>query len=151
MVCGIIKSGDRLEWMVEKCTELGVSGIYLVPTTNSERVKINLDRMQRTAIAALKQSHGAWLPEIRQISWKEVLDLKGEKWIAAIAENAQPISNLTAPEVCLIGPEGDFTQTEIQEAIHAGYKPVTLGKTVLRTETAVIALAASIQLRTVSG
>lgn len=148
IACGIIKSSDRMEWMVEKCTECGVKTIYFVATQASERTRLNLDRLKKTGIAALKQSHGAWLPQLEEISWKSLLSMQTpEKYIAALGEtpgihlhNLKPIS--TTDRMVLIGPEGDFTAEEVQQAQAAGYSLLSLGALVLRTETAAMVIAA---------
>ena len=148
LACGIIKSSDRMEWMVEKCTECGVKGIYFVATQASERTRLNLDRLRKTSIAALKQSHGAWLPQLEEVNWKTLLALPlSDKYIAALGET--PGSNLqqlqpidSADRLILIGPEGDFTSEEVQQATAAGYKLLSLGSLVLRTETAAMVAAA---------
>ncbi|MDA9214213.1 RsmE family RNA methyltransferase, partial [Bacteroidia bacterium] len=57
LVLGILKSSDRMETVVEKCVELGINTIHLMPSENSERKKVNLDKLHKTAIAAMKQSH----------------------------------------------------------------------------------------------
>lgn len=146
----ILKSGDRMEWAVEKCTELGVSSMVFFQSQNGERGKANLARMQKVAVSAMKQSHGAWMPEISQLSWKEVLEAKtvGGRYIAYCGEQQKiPVSAVSLPAAILIGPEGDFSKVEINEAIEAGWKPLDLGSQILRTETAVVAISAALRLR----
>lgn len=142
LAVGIMKSSDRMEWMVEKCTELGAANIYFVKTTNSERSRLNTEKLKKTAIAALKQSHGSWLPLVAEVTWAQVLSNQSQgKYIAAIdAALALELKNVSLkPEsIFLIGPEGDFTGKELQEAIHSGYQPIGLGSHILRTETAAI-------------
>jgi 16S rRNA (uracil1498-N3)-methyltransferase len=150
-VCvSILKSGDRMEWAVEKCTELGVSSMVFFQSQNGERGKINLARMQKVAVSAMKQSHGAWMPEILQYSWKEVLEANkmGDRYIAYCGEREKfSVSSISLPGTILIGPEGDFSKAEIEEAIQAGWKPLDLGTQILRTETAVVAISAALRLR----
>lgn len=144
-VCtGMIKSSDRMEWMVEKCTELGVAALYFVKTRKSERDRLNSEKLQKTAIAALKQCHRTWLPQTGEISWADILKMLGGRYIAAIPRNSkpQPYIPLKSPHTLLVGPEGDFTSEELEAAIKSGFIPVTLGSAVLRTETAVVAAVA---------
>lgn len=148
LACGIIKSSDRMEWMVEKCTECGIKGLYFVATQASERTRLNLDRLRKTSIAALKQSHGAWLPQLEEVNWKTLLSLPfSEKYIAALGETPGELLQQLKPiegadRIILIGPEGDFTSEEIQQAAAAEYKLLSLGSLVLRTETAAMVAAA---------
>jgi len=151
IACGIIKSTDRMEWMVEKCTEMGISSIVFFDGQKSERNKLNLERMQKIAIGALKQSHGAWLPNIELLKWKDILKLEiKNKWIAKVEVGVESLpltfSNPAEAHLLLIGPEGDFSETEFNDCIGLNFKPVMMGKNVLRTETAVIAAAASFYL-----
>jgi 16S rRNA (uracil1498-N3)-methyltransferase len=139
-----------MEWAVEKCTELGVSSMVFFQSQNGERGKINLARMQKVAVSAMKQSHGAWMPEILQYSWKEVLEANkmGDRYIAYCGEREKfSVSSISLPGTILIGPEGDFSKAEIEEAIQAGWKPLDLGTQILRTETAVVAISAALRLR----
>lgn len=146
----ILKSGDRMEWAVEKCTELGVSSMMFFQPQNGERGKINLGRMQKVVVSAMKQSHSAWMPEIGQCSWKEVLRVsEGEaRYIAHCGELEKvSVSSVELPGVILIGPEGDFSKVEMDEAMNAGWIPLDLGSQILRTETAVVAISAALRLR----
>jgi 16S rRNA (uracil1498-N3)-methyltransferase len=70
---GILKNSDRMEWAVEKCTELGLREMIFLHTQNSERSKINLDRLTKTAISAIKQSHTSYLPRITDLNFKEFI------------------------------------------------------------------------------
>lgn len=147
MICGMIKSGDRMEWLVEKCTEFGVKAVFFVKCANSERGTVNTEKLKKTAIAALKQSHGVWLPEIAEISWANVLKQDGNKFIAAISGGKSLQGAWTGKDVFLVGPEGDFNQSEMEEAVKAGYQKISLGERILRTETAVLAIAANFAVR----
>lgn len=143
---GIIKQADRLEWLVEKCTELGVKRISFMQTHNSEKQRINLERLQKISIAALKQCHGYRLPEIGTAAWANVLKEKHTNRLIChchteiqqpkAAENA-----LSGDCLVLLGPEGDFTQAETEQALAAGFHYYTLGPLILRTETACMAIA----------
>lgn len=147
VACGIIKSGDRMDWVVEKCTELGVSEILFLKTDNSERAVVNTERMLKVAIAALKQSHGAWLPVIKSDHFQSLLQNDAEvKLITMLHQDSKPISEMNLHDSVLIavGPEGDFSDNEKSRLLDNGFLPVSLGHSVLRTETVCIAAAAYI-------
>lgn len=149
VACGIIKSGDRMDWIVEKCTELGISEILFVKTDNSERAVINTDRMQKVAISALKQSHGAWLPAIQLVNFQSILKSEASvKLITMLNQQSKPISEIDLGDsvIIAVGPEGDFSDAEKNDLLEGGFLPVTLGNSVLRTETACIAAAAYVAL-----
>ena len=150
-VCvAILKSGDRMEWAVEKCTELGVSSVVFFPSDNGERGKVNLQRMQKVAIAAMKQSHGAWLPNLSQSNFSDVLLGGGDmrKYMAYCGDSEKVnIAGVTLPASILIGPEGDFSPRELMLATESGWIPLDLGSQILRTETAMIAISAALRLR----
>ena len=150
-VCvAILKSGDRMEWAVEKCTELGVSGVIFFQSDNGERGKVNLARMHKVAIAAMKQSHGSWLPEIIQSSFAQALGAAtvGKKYIAYCGEAEKVgVSEIELPACIFIGPEGDFSPKELKLAMDAGCVPLDLGIQILRTETAMVAISAALRLR----
>jgi len=140
------KSNDRYEWFVEKAVEIGISEITPVICAHSERKIIKLDRMERVAIAAMKQSLKSWLPKINQAlplaAFLENEMQSGLKAIAHCAEGPKErLAKLLVPRkdyTILIGPEGDFSSEEVKEAIAAGYQAVNLGQQRLRTETAAL-------------
>lgn len=149
---------DRLEWAVEKCTELGVSSITLLDADRVEYPKVKIDRLERLALAALKQSKQAWLPGIigltrlpEALAKNSHYPLKCIAWLGPETRSlATLLKDTTAAEqgldvVICIGPEGDFTDDEVQLALDKGYAPISLGPTVLRTETAAVAVAAQVQ------
>ena len=147
---GIIKSSDRMEWMVEKCTELGVTAISLIKTKQSERGNINIARLEKVAIAAMKQSHGCWLPAIRQMDWNTLLKSRQNAKYFASLESGDMLHWKTICAIdprqntlAVVGPEGDFTTDEIEQLKSSGFEPVSLGNSILRTETAVVAMAAA--------
>jgi len=138
------KNIDRIEWFVEKSTELGIEEISFIQCHHSERKTINIERIQKKAISALKQSGQAWLPRINpMVAFEQIIQLPSpDRFIAHVDQDnsrhlkeARPNGNYTV----LIGPEGDFTKEEIREAIRHGFQKIGLGKSVLRTETAGIA------------
>jgi 16S rRNA (uracil1498-N3)-methyltransferase len=138
------KMNERFEFFLEKCTEIGITEVTPIITTNSERKKINTDRWQKIILAAAKQSQSPYLPKLNNLQkFSEFIKQKrhGDKFIAHCEEDhdKQYLKDLLsdAKEICiLIGPEGDFTQEEINFAKGQQYKPISLGKSRLRTETA---------------
>jgi 16S rRNA (uracil1498-N3)-methyltransferase len=140
------KSSDRTEWFVEKATEIGVQEISFIQTHHSERSRMNVERIQRVAISAMKQSGQVWLPEIHDLTdFKSFLKREADQKFIAYVENEKPVPHLIHQAVkhkhylILIGPEGDFSQVEIHEAIKSGFNHINLGVNVLRTETAALA------------
>ena len=138
------KNADRMEWLMEKAIEIGICSLTFLQCDHSERTHLNLDRLQRLAIAALKQSQTTWLPELRMIKFTEFIqqnaDIQADKFIAWCDENNQR-QLVSAPRnhsemILLIGPEGDFSPEEIAAARESGYVEVKLGDRRLRTETA---------------
>lgn len=138
------KNADRMEWLMEKAIEIGICSLTFLQCDHSERTHLNLERLQRLAIAALKQSQTTWLPELRMIKFTEFIqqnaDIQADKFIAWCDENNQR-QLVSAPRnhsemILLIGPEGDFSPEEIAAAREAGYVEVKLGDRRLRTETA---------------
>lgn len=137
------KNMDRMEWMVEKCTEVGVNKISFIQCQTSERKKLNLDRLFKIAVNAMKQSQQAWLPELVGISElsKFLADCtEPDRFIANVDEtNPHHLSAMAKPKghyAILIGPEGDFVEHELDMAQGAGFVRTSLGPTRLRTETA---------------
>ena len=137
------KSQERFEWFLEKATEIGVDEISPVICERAERTRIKFERSQKILIAAMKQSGRALLPRLNpEIPLNEFLELATAdiKLIAHCETSGGQYINL-APKsgqrwIILIGPEGDFTQAEIQAALHKEYSEISLGEAVYRTETA---------------
>jgi 16S rRNA (uracil1498-N3)-methyltransferase len=139
------KNNDRMEWFIEKVTEIGIKKINFIKTENSERKKINLDRFKKIAISAMKQSKQFYLPEISNIvSLKEFLvqNRNHQKYIAHCEKvKKKHIANISLdnkPIIILIGPEGDFSKKEINDAILKKFTPISLGHQRFRTETAAL-------------
>jgi len=141
------KNPDRMEWLVEKAVEIGVSQITFIICDRSERKHVDLSRLHRIAIAALKQSQGTWLPELETTSFSQFLNetnqLSADKFIAYCEDKAQAIEvgNIEFQHekaIFLIGPEGDFTPQEFFSAQEAGFQQLSLGEKTLRTETAAL-------------
>jgi 16S rRNA (uracil1498-N3)-methyltransferase len=136
------KNSDRTEWFVEKAIEIGVDKITFLLCQNSERKKINLERIQKIAIGAMKQSQQAWLPEIMDMKkfTEAIKESAEQKFIGVVdIENPLHLKQLAAPEknyFILIGPEGDFRPDEVDIALKTGFKKISLGPNRLRTETA---------------
>lgn len=141
------KNIDRLEWFLEKATEIGIDEITPIICDRSERKIVKEERLEKVVTSAVKQSLTAYHPEINAaISFKDFIakGIADDKLIAhCISENDRnTITELIQPHgryLVLIGPEGDFTPKEIELALQSGFKPVTLGNTRLRTETAGLA------------
>ncbi len=139
------KNMARFEWVIEKAVEVGVDEIVPLKTEHSERVFIKSDRLMRIALSAAKQSKALFLPLIHELqSVNEALKFEADfKWIAncKTAEKAPilSLSKSTGSQIIFIGPEGDFSQEEIDLAVTLGFKEVSLGEKRLRTETAAIA------------
>ena len=136
------KNSDRMEWMVEKLSEIGVDQITFIQTEHSERKKLRLDRLEKKAISAMKQSGNPWLMGINPvINIDEFLksDSSNEKFIAHVDPGHTYLSSLASPKTSttiLVGPEGDFNLNELEEAISNEYRPISIGNNTLRTETA---------------
>lgn len=141
------KNIDRLEWFLEKATELGIEEITPVICDRSERRVVKEDRLSKVITSAVKQSLQAYHPVLNPtVSLTDFLNKQRDsvKMIAHCidGEPRQFISEIVDPGqhyTLLIGPEGDFSPAEIELALEKGYKPLTLGNTRLRTETAALA------------
>lgn len=148
------KNFDRIEWFIEKATEMGIEEISFIECTRGERNKINLDRCIKTAVSAMKQSKQWWLPQINNIViFQKFLETTAHsnatKLIAWCETDKQELIlkhiNTSAPSkhlIFLIGPEGDFTENEILQAQQNRFIPVSLGAGILRTETAALYVCA---------
>lgn len=149
------KNLDRMEWFVEKAVEIGIDEISFLKCARSERKELKLERLEKIAVSAMKQSLKAYLPKLNElISYKQFLadfDTDQATYIAHLEKgNRQDLKQINTSEkkqVCvLIGPEGDFTPEEIEEALVKGMKPVTLGESRLRTETAALVACHTLNL-----
>ena len=151
MLMAILKAGDRMEWACEKITELGVTQFTLFQSDHGERGRVNVERLQKVALSAMKQSHGAWMPQIKVVTFKEAMEMAKHlacKYIAYCGEGEKAgMAEVKLPAAVMIGPEGDFSVKEIETAQNQGWKPLDLGEQILRTETAVVAVAAALRLR----
>lgn len=137
---------DRMEWVVEKLTEIGVNRIVPLRCRHSERKELKRERLEKIAVSAMKQSLKATLPTIDEMTdFKRFVSETGtsQRFIAYCDDTIS--RKLLAKEykayddtTILIGPEGDFSQEEIRLALDSGFRPVTLGDNRLRTETAAV-------------
>lgn len=135
------KNNDRLEWFLEKATEIGIDEITPIICHHSERKLIKEDRLKRIILSATKQSLKSKVPVLNTaISLKEFLKTKytASCFIAHCEEqNKTSLQSVVAQNsLVLIGPEGDFSPTEIGLAIQNDFTPISLGNSRLRTETA---------------
>ena len=153
LVISPTKQSDRMEWMLEKSIELGIDEISFIETQHSEKAKINMDRLRKISISAIKQSHHYKLPIINDIiKFNEFIkyDRHGIKAIAhCYPSDKMTIGELTSINesnyTVLIGPEGDFSETEIKIAQQNNYKTLDLGNSRLRTETAGLYVCAALK------
>ncbi len=148
------KNINRTEWFVEKATEIGIDEITPLLCEHSERKHMNRSRTEKVMIAAMKQSLKFWLPKLNPvISFREFIakPVSGQKFIAWLdPENKTTLLKKAYipgnDATILIGPEGDFSLPEVEQAISAGYIPISLGENRLRTETAALVACHTINL-----
>lgn len=149
------KNSDRMEWMLEKCTEIGFHELHFFHSKHSERSFLKMDRMEKKLIAACKQSKQTRKPKIHSVrKFDELVQDKRfgnfQKFIAYVDDqHTHHLFDAALPNrnyLIFIGPEGDFDPMEIQMAREAGNIPVSLGKSRLRTETAGLAAVQMLQL-----
>ncbi len=140
------KNMDRIEWFVEKAVEIGIERISFFFGQHSERRVLKLERLEKIAIAAMKQSLQSFLPRLDEaVSFGELLKTVDEpqRFLAHLPTSGPPapLTSRATPNgqyAVLIGPEGDFSDKELQQALDAGFRMVTLGTNRLRTETAAL-------------
>lgn len=139
------KNMDRLEWFVEKATELGVDRITLLQCKNNERKVVKMERLEKIALSAMKQSQRFYLPILDELTpLSEFIDRYPEGAVAhcydheSIPTEKTKVLSLQTNGPILIGPEGDFSLAEVLLAIKKGYTTIDLGKNRLRTETAAL-------------
>lgn len=145
------KNIERLEWFLEKATEIGIDEISLMICQRSERKEAKVDRLAKIITSAIKQSVKAYHPVLNEpLTFAKLVKTSfvGQKFIAhcgqgervALKDHIKPFGRY----LVLIGPEGDFTPMEVTEALNNDFKAISLGESRLRTETA--ALAACFEL-----
>ena len=136
------KNADRIEWFVEKAVEIGVDEISFILCKNSERKVINLERVEKIAVSAMKQSQQARLPKINEVvPFQKILNSPLDQKFIAYVDSSNPkhlqsAAQLNKKYLILIGPEGDFSNEELELATQHGFEKVSLGTNRLRTETA---------------
>lgn len=150
----LLKNASRFEWFLEKSTELGVSEIVPLKSARTEKQQFRVDRMKSILESALIQSQQVWMPILHEPqsfdSWVE--NAQADQKFIAHCENSKKskLSEMmkmnSSSQLILIGPEGDFTDEEIQLAIKYHFVAVELGDNRLRSETAAIAAAAVLKL-----
>ena len=151
---GRLHDAARLEWLVEKATELGATEIVLLDTERVQRTRYRMERLHAKALAATKQSARAYLPQLREDSFEEAV-AKTEDAVRLIAHCYEDLARAplagfaaqTQPMALFIGPEGDFTREEVVLAEAHQCHAVSLGSARLRTETAAVAALALLALR----
>lgn len=139
------KNLDRVEWFLEKATEIGIDEISLIICQRSERKEAKVERLDKIITSAIKQSIKAYHPVLNApVNLTQFLKqpFDGQKFIAH-CDDGEKISLAQSIEkngryLILIGPEGDFTPAEVDAALQNGYKAITLGESRLRTETAAL-------------
>jgi len=140
---GLLKNSSRMEWMLEKLTEIGVRRIIPLRCQRSERKRVNLERWNKILLSAMKQSIRKYLPILEEPS--TVSDLVKStnsefKYIASFGPGVPELvsQKLKANPIIMIGPEGDFDTDEMDLAMKEGFRRVNLGQSRLRAETAAI-------------
>lgn len=151
------KMAERIEWLVEKATEVGVDTLSLLDCQFSERRQMKLPRLEKILISAMKQSRKAWMPELQGMQpFNQFIKshTEGRRYIAHCYDEV-PRTNLfdhlrsgnpVDDALVMIGPEGDFSIDEVRQAVAAGFVSVDLGQSRLRTETAGLAAVMMMQL-----
>lgn len=138
----LVKNSARFEWFLEKATEVGVSEIIPLLCDRTEKDKFRTDRLQNIIVSALLQSQQSRMPVLHEpTAFNDVIATASaeDKFIAHCLEwDKQQLGAVAAnrSSIILIGPEGDFTPAEVEAAFTQGFRPVALGNTRLRTETA---------------
>lgn len=148
------KNNDRLEWFLEKATEIGIDEITPIICSNSERKIVKTERLQKIIQSAMKQSLQMVLPKLNEpVKLNDFLktNFSGTLCIAHCEKNKEKkllkktVAN-SEKIIILIGPEGDFSTKEIELALQKNYIPISLGESRLRTETAALAAVHTVSL-----
>ena len=153
----LLKNSNRFEWFLEKATEIGINEIVPIICKRTEKQKFREDRMQNILVSAMLQSQQCWLPVLHKpidyelIFKAEEIIHASQKFIAHCIEDqkrnlADLVNESLSSQIILVGPEGDFTNEEVQLAIHNHFDAVSLGETRLRAETAGVAAAIILKL-----
>lgn len=149
------KNVERIEWLAEKCTEIGMDSLISLLCRYSERKQIRTDRLEKIVLAAAKQSLSAYLPEVRDMMPVEDVIRSAREQRRFIAHSSpwtdkkilrdELRASSPASTIVLIGPEGGFTDDEVRLAMDHGFVPVSLGDARLRTETAAVVACTLVQ------
>ena len=139
----LIKSQSRIDWMVEKLTEIGINEISFITSKNCERKKLNYDRLNKKIISAAKQCNSLFLPKVNEIiSLDQFLDKtknNDNKFFADLeSKNKLKTYGDNLNSLLIIGPEGDFTKEEKEKIKGFEFRSITLGNQILRSETAAV-------------
>lgn len=134
------KNMDRIEWFLEKAVELGLTKLTFLKCENNERNSVNLDRLQKIAISAMKQSKRYFLPEIENlIPFNQFVTNNPNGYIGHCYDGEKiTLTEINKNKPFLIGPEGDFSKSEVDMALKNGYSAVHMSDFRLRTETAAL-------------
>jgi 16S rRNA (uracil1498-N3)-methyltransferase len=134
------KNMDRMEWLIEKATEIGLNKLTFLKCDHNERSQLKLDRLEKIAIAAMKQSKRYYLPEISDlVPFQTFIQACPNGYIGhCYPAEKTPLNDASEKKVFLIGPEGDFSEKEVEFALKHGYQAVSLSDFRLRTETAAL-------------
>ena len=139
----LIKSQRRIDWMIEKLTEIGINEISFITSQNCERKKLNYDRLNKKIISAAKQCNSLFLPKVNEIiSLDQFLNKTkniNNKFFADLeSKNKLKIYGDNLNSLLIIGPEGDFTEEEKEKIKGFEFRSITLGNQILRSETAAV-------------
>ncbi len=149
------KNISRFEWFIEKAVEIGIDEITPVQCEHSERIRIKKDRLEKIIISAMKQSRQVWMPRLNElVELNTFLDNDSyqqcQKFIAYVSKDHENLLKQRYVKgnntIILIGPEGDFSTSEIKRATQQNYEPISLGENRLRTETAALVACNTIVL-----
>jgi len=147
------KNIERIEWFAEKATEIGIDKFSPILCRYSERKEIKTARIEKILVSAMKQSQKAYLPELDEMeSFSSFIKkpFDGKKYIAHCYDSKKnlikDVYNKGKNALILIGPEGDFSEQEVQEALSLGFEPISLGDSRLRSETAALVACHTIHL-----
>ena len=147
------KKLDRMEWFVEKATEIGIDRFTPLNCRFSERKHLNATRLEKIMVSAMKQSQKSRLPQFDEmIKFEEFIKqpFSGQKYIAHCYDSPkEPLTQIckkNTDTLILIGPEGDFSEEEVAKSIEHGFTPISLGESRLRTETAAFVACHTVQL-----
>ena len=140
------KNIERTEWFLEKATEIGIDEVSLVISERSERKEVKPERLKKVITSAVKQSIKAYHPLLNEpVNFKKFIQVQHkqqQKYIAHCMDDSKSFLKDIMPKqsdyLIMIGPEGDFSPSEIDMAIASGFKPISLGDSRLRTETAAL-------------